>query len=347
MQHKNSTLPILLLALLAALLISGSVLAGDKNLIFEIQDPRGDDHGNGLISYPIRSDYERGDLDIVRFAARRVAGGTQFEATFARPVKVPDRQAIDDLGTTLESVARNGFYTMNIDIYIDRDREAGSGAISLLPGRNAEVDPAHAWDRAIVLTPRPLEARAALREMMMKSLNERLRGGDYQSEEFTDALRMRDRLPVTIENRVFFPQQVRVRGQKISFLVPDGFLGGLAQADWSYTVVISGADLVQSFDLAATYGLSGSTADSLMILPVSPGRWQDRFGGGREDEPLQPPIIDTIVPPTEIQERLLANFDSRSELMAKLVGVVPAELAAPASSSKDRPDEPKAAAAGR
>ena len=33
-----------------------------------------------------------------------------------------------------------------------------------------------------------------------------------------------------------------------------------------------------------------------MILPVSPGRWHDRFGGGRENAAIQPPLVDIIVP---------------------------------------------------
>ena len=36
-----------------------------------------------------------------------------------------------------------------------------------------------------------------------------------------------------------------------------------------------------------------------MILPVSPGRWQDRFGGGRENADIQPPLIDIMVPKGE------------------------------------------------
>ena len=91
-------------------------------------------------------------------------------------------------------------------------------------------------------------------------------------------------------------------------------------------VVVSGADLIQSFDVAASYGLSESRSDRLAILPVSPGTWQDRFGGGRELEALQPPLVDILVPPGESQERLLSDFDSRSNRPVRLKGVVPAEL---------------------
>ena len=50
-----------------------------------------------------------------------------FEVTFAKPVRTPGREAIDDLGTQLDKIARFGFYNLNLDIYIDTDRVAGLG----------------------------------------------------------------------------------------------------------------------------------------------------------------------------------------------------------------------------
>ena len=62
-----------------------------------------------------------------------------------------------------------------------------------------------------------------------------------------------------------------------------------------------------------------------MILPISPGRWQDRFGGGREGTPNQPPLVDLIVPKNKSRPR-----SSRTSTVARggpavLPGVVPAE----------------------
>jgi len=332
---KTTNLRTLVLALLVLVLAAAQAQAGE--LIFKVTDPRGDDHGNGHLLYPIRSDYEKGDLDILSFAARRARGGTQFEVTFARPIKVADRQAIDDLGTNLSDVARLGFYTFNVDIYIDFDRREGSGWRRLLPGRQAELAQGLGWDRAVVLTPRPAEAKEALRGLMLKELGEALRGGDYEAQ-LDD---VKKSLPADLDLRVHFPNRARIQGQKISFFVPDEFLGGQARPEWSYTVAVSGSDLIQSFDLAASMGLAESRRENLMILPISPGKWQDRFGGGREGEPLQPPLVDILVPPGSRQEILLGDFDSRSERPAQLLGVVPAEI------DKDSRPSTSGAAPGR
>lgn len=141
---------------------------------------------------------------------------------------------------------------------------------------------------------------------------------------------MRRQLPVELDRRIHFPQRIRIRGSKICFFVPDTFLGGPARDDWGYTVVVSGADLIQSFDISASMGLSESTKDNLMILPISPGRWQDRFGGGREGEALQPPLVDIIVPANGLsQERVLGRFSTQSDRAVQLMGVVPAEVSVP------------------
>ena len=324
--HFTRLVIVSVIALLAAL----PAWAGKSDkLIFELDDPRGDDHGNGRLLYPIRSDYAVGDLDLVKFAAKRVGGGTQFEATFARPVRVAEREAIDDLGTTLTDVARYGFYTFNIDVYIDKDRTEGSGWVRLLPGRNAELAPGHEWDRAVILTPRPPETQGALRRMMMNTLDDELSEGDWSEDgtEITQRILMQRQLPAELERRIHFPQRIRIRGSKICFFVPDRFLGGPASADWGYTVVVSGANLLQSFDLVASVGLAETTQENLMILPISPGRWQDRFGGGRQGEPLQPPLVDIIVPPNGLsQERVLGRFSSARDEAVQLMAVGPAEV---------------------
>jgi hypothetical protein len=61
--------------------------------------------------------------------------------------------------------------------------------------------------------------------------------------------------------------------------------------------------------------------DSLYILGVAPGSsWSDRFGGGDEDNPNQPPLIDIVVPPGKKQEDVLKDKPVR------LPGVVPRDL---------------------
>lgn len=288
--------------------------------IFKLTDPRGDDHGDGKLEYPLNEELNEGDLDLLSLTAKAEKDGTLFEAVFARPVKVPERVAIDDIGTQLDTIARFGFYTLNLDIYIDQDRRAGSGGIHTLPGRHAEVAPDNAWEKAIILTPRPHEARGELKRMLMKQLTEDARKEEADINE-AEVEALRTQVPGDVDERIFFPTQVRVRGNKISFFVPTSFLGDVARDTWSYTVAVSGANVLQSFDLNKVLGL-GEKDKSLMILPISPGRWQDRFGGGRENAPNQPPLVDILVPEGRKQESVLSNFDRRKPVV--LPGVVPA-----------------------
>ncbi|HXW08501.1 MAG TPA: hypothetical protein VD833_24945 [Vicinamibacterales bacterium] len=45
----------------------------------------------------------------------------------------------------------------------------------------------------------------------------------------------------------------------------------------------------------------------LMILPIASGLRRGSFGGGRQDDPLQPPLVDIIVPPGPRQEDVLLD----------------------------------------
>lgn len=311
--------PKLLSSALVLLLLSIPALAGP--VLFTLTDPRGDDHGDGNLVYPL-NELDPGDLDLLSVRAEAERNGTTFELTFAKPVKVPGREPVDDLGTPLDTVARFGFYTLNVDIYIDMDRVPGQGGLEMMPGRNAEVDPANAWERAIILTPRPNEARGELKRMLMRSLNQEAKKEDTTlSDEQIASLRAQ--IPGDVEERIYFPNQVRVRGQKITFTVPNSFLGGPAKDTWSYVIAVSGSDLLQTTDLRRLLGRAGP--ESLMILPVSPGRWHDRFGGGRENAEIQPPLMDIVVPKGKKQEEILADFDQRAKRPVLLPGVVPAE----------------------
>lgn len=309
---------IVLLALLAAPPVFGKTL-------FSLSDPRGDDHGDGNFVYPLNEELDPGDLDLLAFSASPARGGTWFEVTFAQPIRTPEAEVVDDLGTSLKSVARHGFYTFNVDIYIDTDRQPGSGAVAMLPGRFASVDRASAWERAVILTPRPHETRGELKRLLMRKLNQELRDENSTMTEDT-AVELRGQIPEDVDSRIFFPNQIRVRGNKASFFVPDSFLGGPVKDTWSYVVAVSGADLLASFDLNRVLGRASGKEESLMILPISPGKWSDRFGGGREAAPNQPPLVDILVPRDErSQESLLQDFDARSKRNAVLLGVVPVE----------------------
>jgi len=321
---------ILAAALLLSALVPGAATvaqaAKDPDLLFSLTDPRGDDNGDGTLIYPLKYyGLSPGDLDLLSLTARKVDGGTEFEATFLNPVRPTARRTIDEGGTTLDSIARFGFYTTNLDIYIDTDRVPNSGATNTLPGRKADIDPKFAWERMICLTPRPFDARASLKRILLKQLQKELRDKEGKvSREAADQIKTT--LPDDVDTHIFFPTRIRVFGKSIRFFVPDSFLGGPAKATWAYTVIVTGTDVDQRFDLSDELKVTRKSQDNLMVLPVGIGGADDRFGGGQEDDDLEPPIIDMIVPPGFTQQRILRDYDLRSHRPVQLLGVVPAEV---------------------
>ena len=287
---------------MVAVLLSGAVAArAGPAPLFRIEDPRGDDHGDGSLVFPLRDDLHQGDLDVISLTAWPDPEGTLFEVTFARRVARPDARAIDISGASLASVARLGFYTFNLELYIDQDRVPGSGLTAMLPGRNAEVDPASAWERLVILTPRPRETRSELKRMPNSALMAGLAAaGDG------------------LEARVLFMTHVTVSGSTVRFVVPASFLGGQAQPTWGYVVAVSGADLTRRLDLPALGLGSLAPPERLAILPVMGGPGPERFGGARG--PLAPALVDLFVPPGQSQEALLGTASPPVRLPA----VVPA-----------------------
>ena len=314
---------------LAAVLLAVSLAspAAARGATFRVADPSGDDHGDGALKYPLKGEWLPGELDMTGFAAIPVEGGTDFEVTFARSIRKPDARAIDYGGTSLEDVARFGFYTFNVDVYIDTDGKPGSGALNALPERNAEIAPENAWERAVILTPRPPEARSALRRFLLRDMKrEKKEAGDRLGEERIDALRKE--IADQVEQRVFFPTRISVRGSKIRFFVPDSFLGGPASADWSYVVAVSVANVDARLDLRAASGdVVGLRGDTLFVVPVCLSASDDCLGGGHEGElDLQPPFIDILVPEGTTQEKVLRSYDLKTDALVKLPGVKPGPM---------------------
>ena len=131
--------------LIGLLLFALSAHAAPR-VIATINDPAGDDNGNGALIYPQRSDYESGDLDLVQLQVSRDDEGYWFEATFKNPIRSPDNVLSAVGSEPLSTVARKGFYQFNLDIYVDTDRVKGSGNQFTLPGRKVAIDPAYAWE---------------------------------------------------------------------------------------------------------------------------------------------------------------------------------------------------------
>lgn len=314
--------PLVLLASAIAVSFATVTFAGDT--IFSLKDPRGDSFGDGSLLYPQTDDLEPADLDLVKLSASRVSGGTEFEAVFARRVKEPVRRPTDGY-VLLTDIATHGFYNLNVDIYIDTDRKPGSGRVTTLPGRDAEVHPDTAWEKVVCLTPRPSVARSLLRRILVAEAKREIKA-DKGTVRNADLDVAREQIAVDVADDVYFPERVRVSGPKIRFYVPDTFLGGPASADWAYTVAVSGADLMtdlQTTNLDA--GVVGVDFTGLMILPIKAGGSRYTFGSREPDVEMLPPLADLIVPEGMTQEEILRSFDVLAERKAQLRGVVPSK----------------------
>jgi len=314
------TMTRVLVVCLVAGLVASTAAARDP--IFRIEDPRGDDYGDGSVVYPEISDWQPGDLDIVRFEAEAVTGGTEFRVRFARNVREPDRRPLDGY-VMLTDLAQYGFYNLNVDVYIDIDREPGSGRVTTLPGRGAEIATDFAWEKVVALTPRPYTASSTLQRIMVAEAKREIKR-EQGTVRNADVDIARDQVEVEVADDVYFPNRIRVAGPTISFFVPDTFLGRTASADWAYTVVVTGCDLMTSLQTADVgAGVVGLPFSGLMVLPVRAGGSRYTFGSREPDVEMLPPIIDLIVPEGAKQEEVLRSFDVLAEKKAQLPGVVP------------------------
>ncbi|HSE43476.1 MAG TPA: glucodextranase DOMON-like domain-containing protein [Acidobacteriota bacterium] len=291
--------------------------------IFTLKDPAGDDYGDGTILYPLRDDMKKGDLDLVSLSARQEDDGTLFEAVFANNIVAPDWRAIDAGGMPLNRVMRLGFYTFNVDIYIDKDGIKGSGEVRTLPGRRAVVNPESAWEKVICLTPRPADA-----ETVLDKIVERREYDSWKEEKGRvdpeDEIEIKGRAKQSLRDRYFFPTRVRVRGKTVEFFVPSSFLGGKADPSWNYIVAVTAATKEERIDLVGLFNKESKEDPPLMNLQVIPGRPQDNLGTTQRDkEALQTAIVDLIVPDGQKQSEILRDYNINTGKPVSLPGVKP------------------------
>ncbi len=102
----------------------------------EVHDPQGDDHGPGTYTYPTDPVFEPGVFDIKTFSVG--VDGDEFVFRF-------------DLFGPVHNVWESGnqLSVQTFDIYVDFDPGAGTGARSLLEGRNAVLAKGEGWDMAV------------------------------------------------------------------------------------------------------------------------------------------------------------------------------------------------------
>ena len=111
-------------------------LAAAQEVVFEMDDPEGDDYGYGDYTYPLADVFVPGVFDIVRFEVSTTADEVIF--TFE----------LKELGGDPWG-AGGGFCLQFIQVYIDNDRVEGSGRTDTLNYVNLTIDSGDAWEVAL------------------------------------------------------------------------------------------------------------------------------------------------------------------------------------------------------
>lgn len=274
---------------MAALMLPVLSVWAEQQPVASISDASGDDHGSGALVYPQRADFEGGDLDLLLMQASRDAEGYWFEAKFRNAIRDP-AAAPAVSGESLTDFARKGFYQFNIDLYIDMDHLQGSGNTFTLPGRKIGIDPAYAWERAVILTPRP----ELMRQQLLDALSEQFPGRTNADTE------------ARVDRAIFFPTRIRVRGKSISFFVPAGFFPEGDARDWAVTAFVTGAITTIPADISLL-PTTRKPLDRIQLGVMQPasGHPRDTFGY-RPGEAMPGPVVDVLGATSAQQRRMLA-----------------------------------------
>ena len=276
---------------LGAIILAMAPLAvAAEHEIAALTDPPNDDFGAGTLVYPERGDYAKGDLDLRKLTIRTDGKGYWFTATFANPIRDPKNARTGVGPEPMPVTARYGFYSFNLDIYIDTDRTPGSGNTFTLPGRKARIDPAYAWERAVVLTPRPELARSELFDVL--------------SRQFPD--RSQSEAQASVNQAVYFPTEVRVHGKSIEFYVPGSFIGASDGSDWAVTAFVTGAKPYSALSLGL-FPTSKTPLDQLDMGAMQPGPGRPEYTFGYETAAGASPIVDALMPTVAQQIALVGN----------------------------------------
>ena len=314
----------------AALLAAGLLLAGAEGsaqTLFSLEDVRGDDDGGESLIYPNRQDLQKGDLDLVRFSAEHRSDGVWFVAEMAQPIRSPVGQVTEVGQVPLDRLARNGFYTFNLDVYVDTDRIAGLGEIDALPGREVTIDRQFAWEKCIVLTPRPDAAQTMLQLYFDRVFEAELRAKQGKVSK-TELGVLESKSEALLNERYFFPTRVRVSGRKVEFLVPTEFLGGVPAESWAYTVLVTGADLEQ----ASKPGQANPDKATMMAMGLGAGIRSDLWGIRSDTDAGVAPIIDLLAAGPDTQPTVLADYDTVAGRLPAVPGIAVDGKAAVAAS---------------
>jgi len=301
---------------------AGYLWASGPNL--NVTDPVGDDHGAGYIVYPGTDLWEKGELDLVNLSAEVETDGIWFEAEFHKPIKSPDNRVGTFGDEELTQFLRYEFFNVNLEIYLDQVPESGN--TWTLPGRQAYIHPTTAWEKAIILSPRPRVLKSQLTSHWKRALKK-------GSLPFQTTLKELDSY---VEDHLYFPTRIKVSKRAIRFFVPLDFLGETPGNAWHLTAFTTAANPTQSLSLK----LPGKQESPIMTVPVEGGWPRDTFGTGEEDLDSAPAVIDYLCSESGFQERIMRQpSDMGISRPAVLVGIpwmTPEKVKAPEPISMEK-----------
>jgi len=110
----------------------------NTEIVFSVEDPLGDDHGPGSYTYPTDAVFSPGAFDLTRFSVGLSGDEIVFDFTVASPITNPWDSPV-------------GLSVQTLDLYVDVDPGAGTGARMMIDGRNAALASDHGWERALTV----------------------------------------------------------------------------------------------------------------------------------------------------------------------------------------------------
>ena len=278
--------------LVIALLLSSICGTVHSDTLLSFKDARNDDSGKGNLVYPPHALIRQGDLDLTELQINSARKGFWINADFANRIASPSDKTTDTGPETLDTLLHKGFYAFNLDIYIDTDRISHSGNLFTLPGRKAAISPQHAWEKAIILSPRP----ESIRQQLLDSLNEEFTSVDAHSIE------------TRIDSAIQFPVRIKVRNHTVSFFIPDDFITRKELLNASYTVIVTPAITQQPATWAANdkQALNYQKLD-LGVQQIISGHSLKHIYTNDEPGTALIPVVDLLAPSVEKQEQQLAQ----------------------------------------
>lgn len=184
----------------------------NADVLFNLDDPMGDDYGKGTVIYPDNPMFDEPIFDLLSFELSERGELYIFNFTFAAKIK-----PVDHAEFQYSYDLPDDFILPLIHIYIDKDHVMNSGFNQTIYGTNILLDETSGWEKAVVIASMPKRYAGEL---------ERLQPEIHRSTTVTAPVLSRDR-------------------KTISASVPKRNLGEINE-DWGFAVLVMSQDFSQT-----------------------------------------------------------------------------------------------------